>query len=118
MASGVSHGIESPLRDFICAVRDLARHPAFNAWLNTWMRHPVSQPHPPPAAEEHIVMKEMQAVRARRETLNNMETVRQDRNGCKLTITGAVDEINETATDMEALYDATSVAKTHLGLNE
>ena len=45
-----------------------------------------------------------------------METMRQDRNGGKLTTMGAVDEINETATDMEALYDANAVAKTHLGL--
>ena len=73
---------------------------------------------PPTAAEAHIVTREMQAVRARRETLNNMETMRQDRNGDKLTTMGAVDEISEAATDTEALYDATAVAKTHLGLKE
>ena len=47
-----------------------------------------------------------------------METMRQDRNGGNLTTMAAVEEINETAKDMEALYDASTVAKTHLGLKE
>ena len=60
----------------------------------------------------------IQAVRNRQENLNNMETMRQDRNGRNLTTMAAVEEINETAKDMEALYDASTVAKTHLGLKE
>ena len=40
------------------------------------------------------------------------------KNGGNLTTMGAVEEINETAKDMEALYDANTVAKTHLGLKE
>ena len=47
-----------------------------------------------------------------------METMRQDANGRNLTTMGAVQEINLTATDMQALYDANQVAKTHLGLKE
>ena len=38
--------------------------------------------------------------------------------GLKHATMGAVEEINETAKDMEALYDASTVAKTHLGLKE
>ena len=79
-------------------MRDVARDPTLTAWLT--------------------VTREMQAVRSRQENLNNMETTRQDRNGGNLTTMGAVEEINESATDMEALYDASTVAKTHLGLKE
>ena len=79
-------------------MRDVARDPTLTAWLT--------------------VAREIQAVRSRQENLNNMETMRQDRNGGNLTTMGAVEEINETAKDMEALYDAGTVAKTHLGLKE
>ena len=79
-------------------MRDVARDPTWTAWLT--------------------VTREMQAVRSRQENHNNMETMRQDRNGGNLTTMGAVEEINETAKDMEALYDASTVAKTHLGLKE
>ena len=47
-----------------------------------------------------------------------METMRQDSNGANLTTMGAVEEINRTASAMEVLYDANTVAKTHLGLRE
>ena len=50
--------------------------------------------------------------------MNTMETMRQDSNGANLTTMGTVEEINRTATAMEALYDANQVAKTHLGLRE
>ena len=79
-------------------MRDVARHPTLTAWLT--------------------VARGIQAVRNRQENLNNMETMRQDRNGRNLTTMAAVEEINETAKDMEALYDASTVAKTHLGLKE
>ena len=61
-------------------------------------------------------MREIEAVRARREVLSNMAILRQDRAGRNLTTATVVEEINETAIAMERLFDATHVAKTLIGL--
>ena len=61
-------------------------------------------------------MREIEAVRARREVLIDMAILRRDRAGRNLTTATVVEEINETAIAMERLFDATHVAKTLLGL--
>ena len=57
-------------------------------------------------------MREIEAVRSRRDVLNDMEILRQDRTGRNLASISVVEEINETAIAMERLFDATYVAKT------
>ena len=61
-------------------------------------------------------MREIEAVRARREVLSDMATQRQDRAGRNLTTGTVVEDINETAIAMELLFDATHVANTIIGL--
>ena len=61
-------------------------------------------------------MREINAIRARREVLNDMAILRQDRAGRNLTTATVVEEINETAIATEWLFDATYVAKTLIGL--
>ena len=62
-------------------------------------------------------MREIEAVRARRQVLNDMSILRQDHAGRNLTTATVVEEINETAIAMERLLDATYVAKTLIGSN-
>ena len=61
-------------------------------------------------------MREIEAVRARRQVLSDMPILRQDHAGRNLTTATVVEEINETAIAMEQLFDATYVAKTLLEL--
>ena len=61
-------------------------------------------------------MREIEAVRARREVLNDMAILRQDHAGRNLTTGTVVEEINETAIAMERLFDAAYVAKTLIEL--
>ena len=63
-------------------------------------------------------MREIEAVRARRQVLNDMSILRQDHAGRNLTTATVVEEINETAIAMERLLDATYVAKTLIGSNQ
>ena len=60
----------------------------------------------------------IQAVREHRDLLSNMELMRKDEAGNAVTAQSAIDAINLTAAAMESLYDATTVAKTHVGLKE
>ena len=62
-------------------------------------------------------MREIEAVRARHQVLNDMSILRQDRAGRNLSTATVVEEINETAIAMERLFDATYVAKTLIGSN-
>ena len=45
-----------------------------------------------------------------------MEMMRKDAAGNAVTAHSAIDAINLTAAAMESLFDATTVAKTHVGL--
>ena len=93
-----------------------SRHGSIHAWGALYPN--VTPPLVVRVNQERGRFRQSAAVRNRRETLNTMETMRQDSNGANLTTMGAVEEINRTATAMEALYDANQVAKTHLGLRE
>ena len=68
------------------------------------------------SCESEPDMKEIEAVRARREVLNDMAFLRQDHAGRNLTTATLVEEINQTAIAMERLFDATYVAKTLIEL--
>ena len=63
-------------------------------------------------------MREIEAVRARHQVLNDMSILRQDHAGRNLSTATVVEEINETAIAMERLLDATYVAKTLIGSNQ
>ena len=60
-------------------------------------------------------MREIEAVRARHQVLNDMSILRQDHAGRNLSTATVVEEINETAIAMERLLDATYVAKSLIG---
>ena len=47
-----------------------------------------------------------------------MGMMRKDEAGYAVTAQSAIGAINLTAAAMESLYDATTVAKTHVGLKE
>ena len=48
------------------------------------------------------------------EILSDMEMLRTDENGRRLTPNGAVNAINDTAKTMEGLHQSLTTAKTHL----
>ena len=52
------------------------------------------------------------------EILSDMEIDQKCPDGCKVTPSSAITEINETAKIMELLYASVTTAKTHLSLKD
>ena len=112
-------------------MRDLEFHAAFNAGPATY-GNPNSVWTSTPEMGSHAGFavwclvrrtsagfpRGIQAVREHRDLLSNMEMMRKDEADNAVTAQRAIDAINLTAAAMESLYDATTVAKTHVGLKE
>lgn len=112
-------------------MRDLEFHAAFNA-ASCYVRDPdfrvdfnTGYGNPcgvccavPGTSNECGISRGIQAVREHRDLLSNMEMMRKDAAGNAVTAQSAIDAINLTAAAMESLFDATTVAKTHVGLKE
>ena len=59
-----------------------------------------------------------QAVKKRMGILSDMEIDHKGPDGCKVTTSSAITEINETAKIMELLYKSVTTAKTHLSFKD
>ena len=104
---GTSHGVRNSMRDPMlqygiqAGSSDLVGMWALNEGCNAGQS----------TGDEHAVKKRM-------EILEQMEYDRKGPDGGNITLTAAVDAINETAKKMEILYQALTTARSHLSTKD